>query len=301
MPTFKARSDQVRHHLSVNSLQLSFANGLCRGRGTALFVFGDSLLDPGNDEKLITLARADRPPYGRDLIDHRPSGRFCNGLLSSDVLASLAGLPYPPAYLLDKENIIHGTSFASSGAGIMNLTGYQLLQRINFFQQVGFFSEVRKKLMDRVGGQKAEEIVSKAVFLVCLGNNDYLTNYFGNPWGLSSEQRKLPPNEFRTLLISIYERNLLELYGLGARKFALVSLSVIGCIPLELLLSGRHNGSCNMAINQEVQRFNSDLLALALNLQAVHRNAVFTYVNSYDIVAKVIENPVEYGILSSGQ
>ncbi|MCO5576394.1 hypothetical protein L7F22_030204 [Adiantum nelumboides] len=86
-----------------------------------------------------------------------------------------------------------------------------------------------------------------------------------------------------------------ELYGFGARKFALVSLSVIGCIPLELLLSGIHNGSCNMAINQEVQRFNSDLLALALNLQAVHHDAVFTYVNSYDIVAKVIENPVEYG------
>ena len=66
----------------------------------AIFVFGDSLLDPGNDEKLLTLARANRLPYGRDLPDHRPSGRFCNGLLTSDIIGM------PPPYLPSTSNLL---------------------------------------------------------------------------------------------------------------------------------------------------------------------------------------------------
>lgn len=261
----------------------------------AMFVFGDSLLDPGNDEKLITLARADRPPYGRDLSNHRPTGRFCNGLLSSDILASLAGLPYPPAYLLEKDNIMSGTSFASSGAGIMNLTGYQLLQRIDFFQQVVFFSDVRRQLAARLGAQQASVLVSRALFLVCLGNNDYLTGYFGNPVGLSPMQRKYSPDQFRSLLISIFEQNLLELYSLGARKFALVSLSAIGCIPLELLLTRSRDGRCNSVINDEVRRFNAALQALSEKLQATLSDAHFTYLNAFDVIYAIIENPVAHG------
>lgn len=46
----------------------------------AFFVFGDSLVDNGNNNYLITPARADLPPYGIDSPSHSPSGRFSNGL-----------------------------------------------------------------------------------------------------------------------------------------------------------------------------------------------------------------------------
>lgn len=83
------------------------------------------------------------------------------------------------------------------------------LQRIDFFQQVVFFSDVRQQLAARLGAQQASVLVSRALFLVCLGNNDYLTGYFGNPVGLSPMQRKYSPDQFRSLLISIFEQNLL--------------------------------------------------------------------------------------------
>jgi len=46
----------------------------------AFFVFGDSLVDSGNNDFLATTARADAPPYGIDFPTHRPTGRFSNGL-----------------------------------------------------------------------------------------------------------------------------------------------------------------------------------------------------------------------------
>lgn len=52
----------------------------------ALFIIGDSTVDCGNNNFLGTLARADRPPYGRDFDTHNPTGRFCNGRIPVDYL-----------------------------------------------------------------------------------------------------------------------------------------------------------------------------------------------------------------------
>lgn len=53
----------------------------------AFFVFGDSLVDNGNNNYLATTARADAPPYGIDTPSHRPTGRFSNGLNIPDVIS----------------------------------------------------------------------------------------------------------------------------------------------------------------------------------------------------------------------
>lgn len=53
----------------------------------AFFVFGDSLVDNGNNNYLATDARADSPPYGIDYPTHRPTGRFSNGLNIPDFIS----------------------------------------------------------------------------------------------------------------------------------------------------------------------------------------------------------------------
>lgn len=55
--------------------------------GRAFFVFGDSLVDNGNNNYLATTARADAPPYGIDYPSHRPTGRFSNGLNIPDLIS----------------------------------------------------------------------------------------------------------------------------------------------------------------------------------------------------------------------
>lgn len=49
------------------------------------FIFGDSLVDNGNNNDILTLARANYAPYGID-FPQGPTGRFSNGLTVVDVL-----------------------------------------------------------------------------------------------------------------------------------------------------------------------------------------------------------------------
>lgn len=53
----------------------------------AFFVFGDSLVDNGNNNYLATTARADAYPYGIDYPTHRATGRFSNGLNIPDLIS----------------------------------------------------------------------------------------------------------------------------------------------------------------------------------------------------------------------
>lgn len=50
----------------------------------ALFIFGDSVVDVGNNNEIYTIIKSNFPPYGRDFISHTPTGRFCNGKLATD-------------------------------------------------------------------------------------------------------------------------------------------------------------------------------------------------------------------------
>lgn len=51
------------------------------------FVFGDSLVDNGNNNYLFTVARANMPPYGIDTPNHLATGRFSNGLNIPDIIS----------------------------------------------------------------------------------------------------------------------------------------------------------------------------------------------------------------------
>lgn len=52
------------------------------------FIFGDSLVDVGNNNYIFTLSKADSSPYGIDFgpSDGQPTGRFTNGRTISDIV-----------------------------------------------------------------------------------------------------------------------------------------------------------------------------------------------------------------------
>lgn len=72
-------------------LSLSVAHG--QPLVPAMFIFGDSIVDAGNNNQLSTIVKANFPPYGRDFPNHKPTGRFCNGKLASDFTGTLALKP----------------------------------------------------------------------------------------------------------------------------------------------------------------------------------------------------------------
>lgn len=52
----------------------------------AVLVFGDSIVDAGNNNDIQTLIKCDFPPYGLDFEGGIPTGRFCDGKIPSDII-----------------------------------------------------------------------------------------------------------------------------------------------------------------------------------------------------------------------
>lgn len=54
----------------------------------AMFILGDSLVDPGNNNYILSLARANYPPNGLD-FPRGPTGRFSNNKTAADHIGAL--------------------------------------------------------------------------------------------------------------------------------------------------------------------------------------------------------------------
>lgn len=54
----------------------------------AVFAYGDSIVDSGNNNDLKTLVKCNFSPYGKDFQGGLPTGRFCNGKIPSDILGT---------------------------------------------------------------------------------------------------------------------------------------------------------------------------------------------------------------------
>jgi len=56
----------------------------------AVIVFGDSIVDQGNNNGLTaTVIKCNFPPYGKDFLAGIPTGRFCNGKTPADLIGTI--------------------------------------------------------------------------------------------------------------------------------------------------------------------------------------------------------------------
>ncbi|GFZ14506.1 Li-tolerant lipase 1 [Actinidia rufa] len=180
---------------------------VAQAEARAFFVFGDSLVDNGNNNYLITTARADSPPYGIDYPTHRPTGRFSNGLnipdLISESIGSEATLPYLSPELTGQRLLV-GANFASAGIGILNDTGVQFVNIIRIYQQLAYFQQYQQRVGALIGIEQAKRLVNQALVLMTLGGNDFVNNYFLVPNSARSRQYALP--NYVRYLISEYQK-----------------------------------------------------------------------------------------------
>lgn len=54
----------------------------------AIFVFGDSIVDQGNNNNITTIVKCNFPPYGKDFVDGKATGRFTNAKTPADLIGS---------------------------------------------------------------------------------------------------------------------------------------------------------------------------------------------------------------------
>ncbi|KAF7143631.1 hypothetical protein RHSIM_Rhsim05G0169200 [Rhododendron simsii] len=284
----------------VVGLALGVVCSVPRADARAFFVFGDSLVDNGNNNYLATTARADSPPYGIDYPTHRPTGRFSNGYNIPDLISQSLGAESTLPYLspeLTGQKLLVGANFASAGIGVLNDTGIQFVNIIRITQQMQYFQQYQQRVASLVGTAQAKKLVSQALVLITLGGNDFVNNYFLVPYSARSRQYNLP--DYVRYVISEYQKILQRLYDLGARRVLVTGTGPLGCVPAELGMRGSRNGECVPELQKAAALFNPQLIQIINNLNQKIGSNVFVAVNAQEMHNDFISNPQAYGFVTS--
>ncbi|CAI0399590.1 unnamed protein product [Linum tenue] len=246
-----------------------------RGTSSAVFAFGDSILDTGNNDHITTLIKSNFLPYGRDFPGRISTGRFSDGRLISDLIVESLGikyflLPYLDPNLQD-DDLITGVCFASTSSGYDPKTP-KILVVISIPYQLNLFQQYVGKLRNLVGEQTSNDVVENSIYLSLLYFNDVLlTSLFHTRTKSSLEMAS-----YAGFLAGRASAFLRQLYGLGARKIVHLSALTTGCFPAFRTLLGGVQRQCsdesselavmfNEKLSDEIQRLNDDVSILDLS------------------------------------
>ncbi|KAK3001107.1 hypothetical protein RJ639_021433 [Escallonia herrerae] len=175
-----------------------------------------------------------RPSTTSDLLRGRGRPPTTSDLLRGR--AELLGFDdyIPPYATASGEGILKGVNYASAAAGIRDETGRQLVR--NYKNTV---SQVVNILGDEAS---AANFLSKCIYSLGMGSNDYLNNYF-MPQNYPTS-RQYTPAQYADVLIQQYSQQIRTLYKYGARKLVLIGVGQIGCSPNALAQNSQDGSTC---------------------------------------------------------
>ncbi|XP_028752147.1 GDSL esterase/lipase 4-like [Neltuma alba] len=256
-------------------------------RQTPPFIFGDSLSDPGNNNYINNTSqyRANSSPYGITFFKY-PTGRFSDGRLVSDFITEFAELPLIPPYLQPGyHRYTDGANFASGGAGILVETNQGSVVCLK--TQLEHFKNVEGKLRRKLGDAEARELVSRAVYLMNIGSNDYIF-----PLALNSSIIKLYPQKYVRMVIGNLTSVIKEMYEKGGRKFWVPNLAPFGCVP-GLRVS---NNSCLEEANALAKLHNQELPKMLQKLETQLKGFKYSTSDFYGFLIDMINFPSRHGL-----
>ncbi|KAK6255423.1 hypothetical protein SCA6_016728 [Theobroma cacao] len=173
-PPFNINQQSLLQYLSLGDIKIDLP---------ALYVFGDSYVDDGNNNFLPHSAVANYLPFGID-FDGKPTGRATNGRTVVDFIATVGGFQYPPPILgmseADRKTTRTGVNYASGSSGILSENGRSMhMNVLNFFQQVDLFENTTlKDLKSSFSSTESfTEYLSKSVFFIHTASNDLGLTY----------------------------------------------------------------------------------------------------------------------------
>lgn len=211
-------------------------------RHVAFFIFGDSLFDSGNNNYIKTTPefQANFWPYGESYFDP-PSGRFSNGRLIPDFIAEFAGLPLIPAYLdprYHNNGFLYGANFASGGSGVLVETNAGFV--VDLKTQLQYFYDLEKRFRKDLGGLKAQQLLSDAVYLFGCGVNDYAVL-------LSNNQSSHHHQQYVEMVIGNLTDVFKGILEKGGRKIGIATIPPLGCSPIAR--AQQLGNTCNEELN----------------------------------------------------
>ncbi|KAK4593482.1 hypothetical protein RGQ29_017553 [Quercus rubra] len=225
---------------------------------TKLFVFGDSYVDTGNSRNPASSSW--KEPYGIT-FPGKPTGRFSDGRVLTDYIASFSGISSPIAFerrkLVKKSKLQFGMNFACGGTGVFDTldNGPNMTTQINFFQQ-----QVEQEVYSKCN-------LNSSVALVSLAGNDY-----GAFLAKHVDLKDL--RAFTSSIIDQLAINLERIRSLGVPKIAVTAVEPMGCLPQSTASSSYQN--CSETWNLISNFHNQILQQTVQKLNGESRKSVFT-------------------------
>ncbi|KMT04561.1 hypothetical protein BVRB_8g182190 isoform B [Beta vulgaris subsp. vulgaris] len=261
---------------------------------SAIFVFGDSTSDPGNNNYIRTPFKSNFAPYGKDFPNHVATGRFCNGRLATDFIASYIGVKeFVPPYLnssLSTDELMSGVSFASAGSGYDPLTP-ALSGVIPLSKQLDYFKHYRSKIEPIIGLKKTTELISKSIFIISAGTNDFVVNYLTVPF----RKRMYTIPQYQQFLLENVHQVIKGLWDQGARKIAVAGVPPMGCLPIVITMTSNNSISqrgCIESLSSIARDYNKllqlHLKSLQLTLQ--DQRTKIAYIDIYSPLDDIVHS-----------
>ncbi|RCV11167.1 hypothetical protein SETIT_2G165400v2 [Setaria italica] len=287
--------------LVVSSSVLVTTAAAAGARPPAMFVFGDSTLDVGNNNYLSgpDVPRANKPYYGIDFPGSVSTGRFSNGYNIADYLAKSLGFPWsPPPYLslapssgrLVQAAVAGGVSYASGGAGILDSTNAG--NNIPLSKQVQYFKTTKSQMVAKLGSRAANLLLTKSVFLFSVGSNDLFVFAVAEQNKSAAGQQRDAAALYASL-ISGYSAAVRDLHALGASKFAVINVGLLGCVPAARLHDA--SGACSGALNQLASGFDDVLASMFSSLASRLPGFAYSLADYYGLSEATFADPRAVG------
>ncbi|KAE8057282.1 hypothetical protein FH972_013986 [Carpinus fangiana] len=261
----------------------------------AVLMFGDSIVDTGNNNNIKSIVKCNFPPYGREFKGGISTGRFSNGKVPSDFLVEELGIKeFLPAYrdpTLQPKDLLTGVSFASGGTGYDPLTS-ELVSVIPLSEQIQDFKKYIGKLKGMVGEERTNFILAKCLTFLVASSNDIANTYFLT--GIRRLHYDVP--SYTDFLVKAASSFAKELYGLGVRRIGIFSAPPLGCLPALKTVNGDSEKGCVDDPNEAAKLFNAKLSAELDDLNNNLPHAKVVYIDVYDPLLDIIQNPKKHGL-----
>ncbi|CAN6441367.1 unnamed protein product [Victoria cruziana] len=259
-------------------------------QAAALFIFGDSIVDCGNNDYLPnSTATADYLPYGMDF--YAVTGRFSNARNLADCIAEQLGFELLIACSRDPNStgsrILNGVNYASAGSGVLDATtGGVAVTPLS--HQVQFFQDKTLPDLESQLEGNLSSFLAQSLFLFNTGGNDLFEQCFE-----TGESCDVPA--FCDILVSEISRTFEWLYSMGARKFIILSTESSGCTPF---VRSSNNGTCGELVDSGSRIYNYQLNASTDRLAKSLPGSHFVFVSVYDVINSLMDDPTTYGFTS---
>ncbi|CAH2053736.1 unnamed protein product [Thlaspi arvense] len=144
---------------------------------------------------------------------------------------------------------------------------------------------------EKLGEAETKRIISRAVYLIQIGPNDYFYPFSINASHFHSNSKE----KFVDYVIGNTTTVIKDIYKSGGRKFGIMNMGRLDCVPGMLTMDPTRIGSCFEPITELIKLHNVRIPNVLRDLQRRFPGFKYSLFDSYTAGTEAIENPIKYG------